>query len=344
MESFNQCLRMMQHRCVIRDAEYWDLKLLKDEIPISEECNETKLSVTFQGFNIFMEFREDSLYSTRLFHAFVQIPKDFNHDPLDFSGIIDPAIIYPYPEGYGWSYRYYDDANLFRPLELQNRHCVPSGPVQIMETCRALIQEFIHKKHKTPTETFRRNLKWMQQKCSVLDAEYWDLKLKEGETIISPPRNEKSITLHKDDFIITIKGVGSGFPRYFCGSIQVNEFFNVELDSTLQTLQTIPYENREAKGGRDSLYEWNHNDKDTEVDFSLPLRSDTQFIQGTDRLKRVSGPVQILDEARQIIHAIKREKKRCLTESIREELMMKTCHPKRMAAWVHQGFDPFQED
>ena len=60
MESFNQCLETMRQKCVIRDAEYWDLQLMEGEIPISEECNETTLSVTFQGFNIFMEMRNYS--------------------------------------------------------------------------------------------------------------------------------------------------------------------------------------------------------------------------------------------------------------------------------------------
>jgi NAD(P)H-flavin reductase len=64
----------------------------------------------------------------------------------------------------------------------------------------------------------------------------------------------------------------------------------------------------------------------------------------------ISGPVQVLDEARQIIKQfqakntmIMMELKHAQVESIREELMQKACHPRRIRAWVEQGFDPFDE-
>ena len=64
--------------------------------------------------------------------------------------------------------------------------------------------------------------------------------------------------------------------------------------------------------------------------------------------KRVSGPVQVMEEARDIIKTVmaaeselRMNKKREMTETIREELMMNACHPKRVAMWAEQGFDPF---
>jgi hypothetical protein len=56
----------------------------------------------------------------------------------------------------------------------------------------------------------------------------------------------------------------------------------------------------------------------------------------------------MLDDARTIIKAIMTrntdiimDKKRQEMELIREELMIKACHPKRIAAWVEVGFDSF---
>ena len=337
MESFNKCLRVIQQRCVIRDAEYWDLQLLEDEIPILGECNDTTLSVTFKGFNLFMELREES------FHVFFEIPKDFNHDPLDFSGIMDPAIIEPYPEGYGWSYRYYGDANLFRPLESQNRHCVPSGPVQIMETCRALILEIIRKKHKTPTETFRRNLKWMQQQCNIKNPEYWDLKLEKGETMMSPDWNLRCIQILNSDFVITIKLEMGTSRRYLHTSVQVPHYFFIDKEE-----KGLPIDSEIHFRVQQNVYAWNYGHTHLDADLSLPVS--TQFIPGTDRLKQVSGPVQVMEDVRQMIHTLKSresmlrgEKKYFMTQHIKEDLMMKTCHPKRIAQWVHQGFEPFEE-
>ena len=55
-------------------------------------------------------------------------------------------------------------------------------------------------------------------------------------------------------------------------------------------------------------------------------------------------PDQILDEARFIIKCIINEEMKMkgkFMNRIREELMMKACHPKRVEEWIKAGFDPF---
>jgi hypothetical protein len=65
--------------------------------------------------------------------------------------------------------------------------------------------------------------------------------------------------------------------------------------------------------------------------------------------KKVSGPVQVLEEARSFIsqvmtkeNEIIRGKKRERMASIEEDLMKEAWHPRRVKAWVEQGFDPFE--
>ena len=45
----------------------------------------------------------------------------------------------------------------------------------------------------------------------------------------------------------------------------------------------------------------------------------------------ILGPVQMLDLSRRFICTL-----------AREELMIKACHPKRVAVWIEHGFDPFK--
>jgi hypothetical protein len=59
------------------------------------------------------------------------------------------------------------------------------------------------------------------------------------------------------------------------------------------------------------------------------------------------GPVQVLHDARNVVKAveipeIRMYKKRKAIDGIREELMMKACHPKRITVWADKGFDPFE--
>jgi len=56
----------------------------------------------------------------------------------------------------------------------------------------------------------------------------------------------------------------------------------------------------------------------------------------------------VLEEARQVIaefrakdEEIKMTLKQAQLNTIREELMMKSCHPRRIGVWVSQEFDPF---
>jgi len=326
----------MQEKCVIKDHEYWKVEWANGETPIPSECKETTLSLmTKEGFNIILELRDDDFGDRPVaFYAYVKPPRDFNHDLFDLRGIIfDSPSVHIFPSGiYGWSYRSWMDASLSRPLASQHRDCFVSGPVQIMNTCRAFIDKIIHHQHKNPNETFQKNLKWMSERCFLRGHESWDVRLEEGETPIFPQWNQRPLCVGtKDGFEITIKFSGEGYPQHFIGSIKLPPHFmltswlreNANYEALAISVPTLTIDVLHVEG---DCYEWGRN------------------------LQRVSVPMQILEEARTIIHAVTRqesvirmERKRKEMDRIRKELMEETCHPRRIERWAEQGFDPFEE-
>lgn len=361
-ERFKRCLQAMQEKCVIRDSEYWDVKWREGETPIPSECDDNILSLmTKEGFNIILELRDDEFGDRKhAFYAYVKPPHDFNHDLFDSREIIYEQGTLCLHEGgiYGWTYRSWFDAKLSQPLESQHRDCFVSGPVQIMETCRAFIGKVIENKHKSPYETFQKNLKWMKEngRCAIRDPEFWDVKLGKGETPFYPPWSQRPLCIRtKDDFEIRIKLSKPGFPRYLIGSIQLPPHFmltswlreNAKYESLSIYVPQLHIDVHHTEG---DAYEWRHDNYAYDADLSLPLS--TQSTPGTNGvLKRVSGPVQMLEEARNIIHAVKHKEsmlkmrmKHEEMERIRKDLMEETCHPRRVERWTEQGFDPFEEE
>jgi hypothetical protein len=184
----------------------------------------------------------------------------------------------------------------------------------------------------------------MKDSCAIKDDKFWNATLMPGETVTGFANN----TLHLktiDGFIIKIKLMDFG-PKYFNGYVRVPTFMhhlrswieenpgyddmNHELDLNVE----LTYFNDDrVEYGWDHCHSW-------DADFGKPLASQSG--------KDASGPVQVLEEARAVIKAMMdkeqqmlQDKKREEMEVIREELMMKACHPRRIAIWTEAGFDPF---
>jgi len=195
------------------------------------------------------------------------------------------------------------------------------------------------------------NLQQMKQRCVIKDPEYWNVELKEGE--ITTGSNNKTLTLRtKDGFGIRIVLHNLGFgPSFFNGYVSLPSTMAVhhlttwirdnpgydDLNYTLAINVELTYSDERMKEyGWDHAHYW-------DADFRRPLASQPQ--------KHASGPVQVLEEARGVIAAMKEfentlrrqaiDRKQEEIDIIREELMMNTCHPRRIAAWAEQEFDPF---
>jgi len=219
-----------------------------------------------------------------------------------------------------------------------------------METCRAFIVEMMDKKHKGPHETFRKNLQWMKEMCVIRDATFWDMKLQDGETPFSPAGNEKSLclqTVHGFRITIRVSCIFSN-PRYLIGTLQLPPHFlftswlrtNAFYEALCIYAPTLTVDVHHVYG---DMYEWRHENYTYDANMALPLSG--QFTPGTNGtvLKHVSGPVQILEEARNIMTAVMMKESQLKMDRIREEFMMKAFHPQRILKWEEQGFDSFCE-
>jgi hypothetical protein len=327
----------MKKRCVIQDPEYWNLTLLEGETPLASACTDRLLRLrTEEGFILVLELQEEGF-----FEVDVLLIKGFHHEALSLNGILNPSSLFfdRMDQKYSWSYRYCYDANLFRPLEKQWKYCHASGPVQIINTCRAFVQELMVKKHNGPDDTFVKNLRWMKEQCLINDAIYWNVELKEGEVPIAVECNDRSLQLRtKEGFLINIDIVNDYFRCFLKGSIELPS--GSYLASWLykharyEALNVyVPFFKTNVLHWKDNnIYGWDHASH--AIDASLSTSS-------VDSDKRISGPVQVLQEARQVITALMMKESELRMHIMREELMMKTCHPKRVAAWTEQGFDPF---
>jgi len=327
----------MKERCVIQDVVYWDLILKDGEIPLSWACTEWSLRMrTKEGFILGLELQEEGF-----FEVDVILPKGFHHDTLSLSGILEPSTLW-YDRAdhkYSWHYHSVSDASLFRPLDEQWKHCHASGPVQVMNTCRDFIGELMAKKHKGPDDTFQKNLRWMKQQCLIKNAEYWSVDPRAGDEVpIAPRGNDRSLCLcTKEGFIITISICNNYYRCHLEGSIELPPCFYLSSWLTQHAKYEalniyVPFLTIDVpywKG--DNTYGWDHANYALDANLALPEAS--QPVN-----KCVSGPVQVLEEARQIITAVMMKESELRMNVIREELMMKACHPRRIAAWTEQGF------
>ena len=189
--------------------------------------------------------------------------------------------------------------------------------------------------------------------CAIQDNRYWNVELEKGEVfdVIASRFGKLLVFSTKDGYKIDVR-FHTSHGAYFNGYVTIPEYiraFGMDPDQLYQ-----------YQGYGTGLVVWNHFNFSQEITFShqgiigwdhhhsqdgnlfLPLADQTN--------KHITGPVQVMEEAREFIHEIKRleeemkkQKTRERMSRIEEELIQRTCHPQRIEKWLEQGFDPFVE-
>jgi hypothetical protein len=186
----------------------------------------------------------------------------------------------------------------------------------------------------------------MRVKCKIKESQYWDIILQDGEKAVNNSSNTNLSIETNDGYVITIKlhligsyrGCFNGYVR-MPNHIHLAEWARKNPSYDDMNFHTeLPVEFTYFNAS-DFTFGWDHMHC---YDADL-LKSESE-----QPGQIVSGPVQVLEEARQVIKEfrtketeIKLSKKRAEINIIQNELMMKICHPRRIALWLEQGFDPF---
>ena len=195
-------------------------------------------------------------------------------------------------------------------------------------------------------EYLQKKLDIMRSVCAIKDPEYWDLSLQASEELVGESVKADISIRTKDDYTITLKFMPMGWIN---GYIRLPPA--VHLASWIKTQPHYSYDEMNYERNlpveltyfelSDMTFGWDHA-HGWDANLFIPMSSQPD--------KTVSGFVQVLDEARKVVDefrakesSIKMELKQQQTETIREELMKTACHPKRIAAWLAQGFDPFEQ-
>lgn len=195
-------------------------------------------------------------------------------------------------------------------------------------------------------EFLQKKLEVLRSVCAIKDPEYWDLSLQESEELVGESVKADISIRTKDDYTITLKFMPMGWIN---GYIRLAPA--VHLASWIKTQPHYSYDEMNYECNlpveltyfelSDMTFGWDHA-HGWDANLFIPMSSQPD--------KTVSGFVQVLDEARKVVEefrakesSIKMELKQQQTETIREELMKTACHPKRIAAWLAQGFDPFEQ-
>jgi hypothetical protein len=194
-------------------------------------------------------------------------------------------------------------------------------------------------------QNFRKLIETIRSNFAIKDSKYWTVTLQDGESAVDNKHFNICITTY-DGYNITIKpvfiarhrGCMNGYvqiPYYTHLSewVQNNPSYDDMNYSTDLPVELTFFDELEQTFGWDHMHSY---------DADL-LKSEAEQPE-----ELVSGPVQVLEEARKVIakfrekdDEIKMKLKQAHVDHIREELMMKTCHPRRIGVWVAQGFDPF---
>jgi hypothetical protein len=220
-----------------------------------------------------------------------------------------------------------------------------------------------------PYITFFQKIHEMRDLSTIKDAQYWNIQFKKDEKPIDSIKYLESMEImenrenngdifyyeacDKEDKevldIITDDGFNirlrflfdPPFQSHFNGYVTLPHYIHLHVNSSvIEEMDVMDLKvDLSYWNIRYSKYGWDHGHT---WDAKLCV---SQSSQGS---KYVSGPVQVLEEARSFIDAIRtkhneiiKEKKRLEMEIIREELMMKACHPQRMAKWIEHDFEPF---
>jgi hypothetical protein len=197
-------------------------------------------------------------------------------------------------------------------------------------------------------EDFHNTLANMKRAClsDFHDPKYWNVVLEDGETIL-PSEGVEIRLLTKDGFVIMLRFMDrKPFMCNFNGYLLLPRGLHLE-----QWLQENPcYEdlsyyldNMEIDLTYGSVkhlkYGWDHAHF-YDAKLCIPMSQQVE--------KRISGPVQVLEEARSLIRCIMskendiiQEKKQEQMSIIKEDLIKAALHPKRIEAWVNHGFESF---
>jgi hypothetical protein len=202
-------------------------------------------------------------------------------------------------------------------------------------------------------ENFQKSLANMKRAClpEFQGPEYWNVVLEEGETPLSSVSNATEISLRtKEGFIIKIRLMD--MKPYMCN---INGYLSLprglHLESWLKdnpSYEDLNYHLYNMKveltygSAKDLEYGWDHAHA-YDANLGVPMAQQFQ--------KQVSGPVQVLEEARFLIRSIMDKENEILQKKkkeqmgvLEEDLMKMAVHPKRVESWVKQGFDPFAEE
>jgi len=196
-------------------------------------------------------------------------------------------------------------------------------------------------------EAFISSLENMKQKCVLQDPSYWDVVLEEGETPLETQDRSSVRVRTKEGFTIRLRFMDMK-PYMCCINGYVSLPRGLHLESWIQENPSydemnyyVPVPAELTYFELDALeYGWDHAHA-YDANLGVPLHQQPQ--------KQVSGPVQVLEEARSFIRGIMtkeneivQRKKQEQMEVLREDLMKEALHPRRVEAWVGQEFDPFE--
>lgn len=195
-------------------------------------------------------------------------------------------------------------------------------------------------------------LQRMRQQSVIQDDEYWDIKL-DGEIVLPnkyPLKWCGMIQLQtKDDVRIELR-FDSNSSTGLCVEIYIPRRMVhplvVSVIAEDYGVSWIP--NYDDFNG--VYIELLSSSSATDLCFFLEVPSSADLFKPLNNPSLpILGPVQMLDISRCFIRTLAREEIRFLCERksrevnrIREELMIKACHPKRIAVWIEHGFDPFK--
>ena len=183
----------------------------------------------------------------------------------------------------------------------------------------------------------------LRNKCPFQDSRLWDLSLQEGEGFTGSRRNVLYFSIH--GFMVEIFARLSDEEnrnKRFSMYIEFPEKFTCFIHEWVCTLHSV-----RDKDLKNFTIQYEH--RIPEFTFRKEKQSwRAKQIFNTDR--EYCGLEQVMDAARRFIQNViskenrigcKKAKQRLAV--FEEELMVKSCHPRRMTRWVLNDFDPFAE-
>lgn len=200
-------------------------------------------------------------------------------------------------------------------------------------------------------QAFQNKLDKMKAVCAIQDDEYWNLQLqpndKPMETFDHHPQGYLSLeTIEGFQIFLRFQYYPNGYHSHFNGYVQLPKHMHPEVKKFLldprnnfedQLKNEITYHDSER-----DIYGWDHgHSEDACLLHSLDQQPD-------NRARIVSGPVQVLEEARHFIQSVlfweniilQRMKQEEL-KGIEEELIARALAPHRVRNWVMAGIDMF---